>query len=166
MSMDQTLVERSGYTVLDILSDVGGMQGFLISAISLLLSILNHNHLENYMVSKLFKYKGNENSTTLTATHTWGFISFCIEKVLPQKMVCCHQSRKQRALKEARASLEKEVDILKLIRSRRFVHLALKHLLDPQLRKEFKEKSQFKEIFLSQVGSNTDNKCVPNLIDD
>ena len=55
MSLDQTLIERSGYTVLDLLSDVGGLQGILIYAISLLLSILNHNHLENYMASKLFR---------------------------------------------------------------------------------------------------------------
>ena len=28
MSMDQTLIERNGYTILDILSDVGGLQEF------------------------------------------------------------------------------------------------------------------------------------------
>ena len=43
LSMDVTLIERKGYTLLDVLSDVGGMQGFLISGTSLLLSILNYN---------------------------------------------------------------------------------------------------------------------------
>ena len=31
----------------------------------------------------------------------------------------------------ARAALEKEVDIVKVVRSRRFVNAALKHLLSP-----------------------------------
>ena len=85
-------------------------------------------------------------------------------------MICCHYSRKQIALKEARASLEKEVDVLKLIRSRRFVHLALKHLLDPPLRKEFKARSQAKEINLPKTSSHIDKPIEannsPDLIDD
>ena len=55
LSMDVTLIERNGYTLLDVLSDVGGLQSILISAISLLLSFLNYNQLDNYLVSKLFK---------------------------------------------------------------------------------------------------------------
>ena len=55
MSMDQTLIQRSGYTILDILSDMGGMQNILISLISFTLSILNYNYLDNYLISKLFK---------------------------------------------------------------------------------------------------------------
>ena len=47
---------------------------------------------------------------------------------------------------QARAALEKEVEIIKLIRSRRFIHMALKHLLDPHLRQKLKQKSQFREV--------------------
>ena len=43
MNLDQIVIERSGYTLLDLLSDVGGLQGILISGISLILSIFNHN---------------------------------------------------------------------------------------------------------------------------
>ena len=43
MNLDQIVIERSGYTLLDLLSDVGGLQGILISGISLILSISNHN---------------------------------------------------------------------------------------------------------------------------
>ena len=39
---------------------------------------------------------------------------------------------------EALTALGKEVDIIKMIRSRRFVNLALKHLLEPTLWKELK----------------------------
>ena len=55
MSLDQTLIERTGYTITDILSDVGGLQGALVSGISFILSILNYKNLDNYLVSKLFK---------------------------------------------------------------------------------------------------------------
>ena len=55
MSLDQTLIERDGYTILDILSDVGGLQGLLISMIYYALGILNFNYLENYLASKLYK---------------------------------------------------------------------------------------------------------------
>ena len=47
---------------------------------------------------------------------------------------------------QARAALEKEVEIIKLIRSQRFIHMALKHLLDPPLRQKLKQKSQFREV--------------------
>ena len=49
------MIERTGYTVLDILSDVGGLQGIFVTVIFLFLSVLNHNDLDNYLVSKLFK---------------------------------------------------------------------------------------------------------------
>ena len=55
INMDQTLIQRNGYTLLDILSDVGGIQGILISGASFILSVLNYKNLDNYLVSKLFK---------------------------------------------------------------------------------------------------------------
>ena len=55
MNLDITLIERNGYTILDVLSDVGGLQGILISAFAFIISFLNHNDLENYLVSKLYK---------------------------------------------------------------------------------------------------------------
>ena len=47
---------------------------------------------------------------------------------------------------KAREALEKEVDIIKMIRSRRFVNMALKHLLNPVHRKELKSRSKYQEI--------------------
>ena len=91
MSMDQIQIERSGYTILDVLSDVGGLQGILITGISLLLSILNHNYLDNHLVSKLFK---SEAATTLVASQTESIQEFCIDKCLPSKLVCCRKRRK------------------------------------------------------------------------
>ena len=55
LSLDQSLIERRGYTILDILSELGGLQGILISGISLILSVFNHKYLDNYLVSKLYE---------------------------------------------------------------------------------------------------------------
>ena len=126
------LIERSGYTVLDILSDVGGLQGILISLISFSLSILNYNYLENYLVYKLFKSK----EVSLMTTQSEMIKEFCLSNCLLSRMACCCKKyRKLLAMEESRKDLLKEADIIRLIRSRRFVHLALKHLLDPAVRK-------------------------------
>ena len=92
MDMDQTLVERSGYTILDILSDVGGLQGTLISAISLLLTILNHNSLNVFLASKL--YRSDEVVLTTSNQTSESIKGFCIDLV-PSKFVCCQKKRKQ-----------------------------------------------------------------------
>ena len=46
---------RNSYTVLDVLSDTGGMQSIIGSAISIWIGIWNYNHFENFMASKLYK---------------------------------------------------------------------------------------------------------------
>ena len=55
MSMDLTRIERTGYTIIDILSDVGGLMGILFSGITILLEIINYDHLNYFLISKLFK---------------------------------------------------------------------------------------------------------------
>lgn len=54
MSLNLNVVERDGYTILDLLSDVGGLEVILISGISLLLRALNHNFLDNFLISQLY----------------------------------------------------------------------------------------------------------------
>ena len=51
-----TLLQRDGYTIIDILSDVGGIQGILLSGITLFLSVWNYNQLEDYLATKLYKF--------------------------------------------------------------------------------------------------------------
>ena len=45
-------------------------------------------------------------------------------------------------MEEARAALDKEIDLIKLVQSKRYFHWALKHLLDPPIRKELKQRSK------------------------
>ena len=79
------LIERSGYTVLDVLSDVGGLQGILISGISLILSITNYNYLENYLVYKLFKSK----AVSLTTSQSEMIKEFYLSNCLLSRLACC-----------------------------------------------------------------------------
>jgi len=44
-------VQREGYTVLDWISDIGGVQGILTSAVAIFLSYWNFNLIENHMVA-------------------------------------------------------------------------------------------------------------------
>ena len=57
MNRDQLVIARSGYTFLDYLSDIGGMQGMLISGVGYFITIWNFNMLDNHMVTRLFKMK-------------------------------------------------------------------------------------------------------------
>ena len=40
----------------------------------------------------------------------------CIQMCLPKKLVCCPKKRKMIAMDKARETLEKEVDVIKLIK--------------------------------------------------
>ena len=55
MNMDQNLIQRMGYTVLDLLSDIGGILEIMTILITYFLAFWNYNYFENFMVSRLFK---------------------------------------------------------------------------------------------------------------
>ena len=59
MNLNQVTLARTGYTTLDVLSDIGGIQGILLSAMSIFLSFWNYSNFENYMASRLYKIKNN-----------------------------------------------------------------------------------------------------------
>ena len=104
MNMNLNVIQRDGYTVLDILSDVGGLQSVLISVFAILLSIWNHNYLNSYLVSKLYKAAATtrtedtkEQQITLDVVHTGNLKAFCIDRVWPSRLTraCCPKKRKQ-----------------------------------------------------------------------
>ena len=43
LNRDVLYVQREGYTSLDLISDIGGMQGLLFTAISAIVAIINYN---------------------------------------------------------------------------------------------------------------------------
>ena len=48
---------------MDYISDIGGMQGILISGAALLLSIFNYNNLDNFLVTRLYLLHSSKTDT-------------------------------------------------------------------------------------------------------
>ena len=50
-NLNQLVIARDGYTMLDFISDVGGMQGLLISTGAVMVGIWSYHYNENMLVS-------------------------------------------------------------------------------------------------------------------
>lgn len=55
MGKDLIVIERTGYTILDFLSDVGGLQGILVFLMTLVMNLFNRNRLSTFMIERLFR---------------------------------------------------------------------------------------------------------------
>ena len=60
VNMDQIVITRSTYTILDLLSDIGGIQAMLAPILSIPLVLLNYKHFKTFMASKLYKIKKDD----------------------------------------------------------------------------------------------------------
>ena len=49
--MNLTVKQRNGYTLVDILSDIGGLLGILTSLMTFFLNVWNYDYLESYLIS-------------------------------------------------------------------------------------------------------------------
>ena len=99
-NLDQIVIARDGYTLLDLISDIGGMQGILISGAAMVLTIFNHNHLENFIVTKLYRLSSGSLGLTddendrysekkrLKQRPMTNFIDYICEKI-PSSVKCC-----------------------------------------------------------------------------
>ena len=63
MNLNQLVISRNGYTLLDYLSDIGGMNGMLVSCATFLLAFWNYNMVYDSMITKLFKMQQPKRST-------------------------------------------------------------------------------------------------------
>ena len=55
VNFDQKVISRSGYTLLDVLSDVGGFLGVLTSIFAFILSLFNFNNFSSHLASRFYK---------------------------------------------------------------------------------------------------------------
>lgn len=132
MNLDYTTLARTGYTTLDVLSDVGGIQSLLVSFFSILLGILNYNNFYNNMASRLYKVQRAPSSTNQhekTSFHynmqPTRFLN-CFEWLfdsLPRflRCKCCRKMRKMEEFDRARDLLYNEINIIEIVRSRRLI---------------------------------------------
>ena len=62
LNPDMIEITRDVYTFLDLLSDIGGIQGMLIGLVAQFFVYWEFNQLENYMISKLYGVKRGKKS--------------------------------------------------------------------------------------------------------
>ena len=51
MNLNAKIVERSGYTFLDLLADVGGAKEMLFSGFAMVVAFFNYKHYDNYLAA-------------------------------------------------------------------------------------------------------------------
>ena len=134
MDLNLMTYDRSRYTVLDLLSDVGGLSGMFASIFTSFMALWNYNQLDNFMVMNLFQQKRTKRKVKTDSEkdqveNLWtdrlpNFKEY-FRSLLPKKLnSCCQLSRKERAFKQGRIRLEKELNILELIKSIRLYKVA------------------------------------------
>ena len=171
MDLDKYVIKRDGYTILDMLSDIGGIQAVLYSFFAVLVSVSSYKNFDNTLASKLFRLKKvtRTASIDIMKDDSMGdalFIpsiltnikEYFLDHFLPKKLYCCKRSRRQRALAKARDTFERELNIIKLFQSQRILKLAFAHLLTPQVLKELKDRSRFTTIDPDDSHSSSDEK--------
>ena len=116
---------RDGYTVLDWFSDIGGIQGILVSFAAILLGIWNYQYLENFMAQQLYRIE-NQNAAKHAAkdllqrsrTVQMGTFSGCRSYMcnwVPNCCRCCSRTRDDLGMEIAREKLDKELNIIKIV---------------------------------------------------
>ena len=67
MNKNKVFVSRSIYTALDFLSDVGGIQGILITFFAFCTTALNTDNFEEHLVRYLYTYRSKTKKGPLDA---------------------------------------------------------------------------------------------------
>ena len=165
-NLDLYQISRDGYTILDWISDIGGIQGILISAVGIVVGYWNYNILESYMVTKLFRMEKKDSSNKVYSDPADKYETFQVSVFsglrdvicdsLPSCLQCCRNSRNDRGMEIGRANLEKESNIITILQSRRYVNAALKRLLSKRERQILKDQTKFWNINVDAQKSKKD----------
>ena len=141
MNLDLVQIARQGYTFLDVLSDVGGLQGLLLSFCMGLLVLWNYNNFDNYLASRLYKIEDDsfgsfssdhKKSSFLRPTICCNWYEYLLD--IPCCSRCCkkckcRKTEQMKSIEKARIQMSKEINIVEIIKSRRYVQMALRLLL-------------------------------------
>ena len=114
------------------------MQSIIITTFSVLVSLWNYKHFDSFMASKLFKA---QHGRAWAASNRLGgsqrasmrFIQpsrFCnighyLMDTIPARCRCCRKSRLQRSLDRALKIMDEEINIVEIVKSRRYFKTAL-----------------------------------------
>lgn len=117
-------MSRSGYTLLDLIANVGGLRTILMFVIGQFINKWSFNSPQNYMVQKLFVQKGgsrpnrspDKNMTPLYSIdgQTFGLREYIISCLTKS---CKPTDDNQRSLAMGRAELDKETNIVQIVKN-------------------------------------------------
>ena len=98
MDLDQDVINRVGYNVIDMFSDVGGIQSILMTSFALVLTVFNYNYFDSYMAQRLYKLEkekliSEDDEPELFKPSKIGNTKEFFIDAIPQKLVCCRKSR-------------------------------------------------------------------------
>lgn len=117
--------------MIDILSDIGGLNGLFATFFALILSVLNHNHFDSTLASQLYtfsdrkkKEQRDDSVTGFTPIKTHNVKEYFLDS-LPSYLHCCKRSKKQLLIEKARDCLSDEIDIVEIVRLNRFMKAAI-----------------------------------------
>ena len=143
MDLDVLELERTTYTYFDLLSDVGGLSSICRTFFAMILGFWNYKSFDNMMATSLFKIKNlgpasESDKASYIEESTTPYCKDLLMSLLPGCCIFCTSNRKELALEKAREKLNFETNIIDTIRSRRYMKLALRHLLPKDTRKALK----------------------------
>ena len=125
----------------EVLSDVGGINGFILSIAALIVSIFATNKKDNYLAGELFSQSGDspgEHPQRLD-TESHNPVFDYLKETLPSfclRLCCLRPSRLDRLRARAREHFVKEMDVVQLLRHIRFFTSVSKTLLSQEKEKE------------------------------
>ena len=102
------------------------------------LCILNYNHFENYLASRLYRVKGSKAQPHMKRPNKiepspWCNICDYLIDLMPSCLTrCCEPDWRRRSFEIMRDKMEEEINIVKIVQSRRFFKNAIQKLLSKQ----------------------------------
>ena len=153
MNSDLIRIERSVYTVFDLLSDIGGITSILLSVFIVIDHLWSFASLENYIVQRLYKITKKQEDQEEGSSYfrrssyflpsLFPYFGDLLWSLKPSCCTCCKPNRTRRAMDIARFRLDQEINMIEFVKSRRYFKKALKFLLTKKKRKELKEKTRY-----------------------
>ena len=149
VSPDLSVLIRNNYSLLDVLSDVGGLAEVLFFLVSTFLTILNYNHMTSHLASQLFKVGHPDEpvkAVALRPTVCCNLKELALD-MLPRRCVQRCFDKRTREMMMGWEETRKEQDFVRMLRSLRYLRKAIRLLIrDRDKRKELKRESDFKII--------------------
>ena len=104
------------------------------------LVLWNYNNFDNYLASRLYKIKDDSDcqiddkyAAKFIDPTKWCNICEFMFDVIPSCLKCkrckCRKSRKMESVEQARVLMDEEINIVEIIKSRRYFNMALRALL-------------------------------------